>query len=851
MSGRFGQYAGIPIHRCPWSGTNDNPHSVHHGNPRPARAGAAAVLAAALAVLLAACPGTAAYPPPGADGPPAAGTDAAGGYGGVRGRVTADGAGAPGVTVNVAGTALMAVTRADGGFEIGGVPAGNRRIAAVMGDLTALFPGYVPVAAGVYADAGVLDVSGRASDLPRVGENGNWWLGGLDLGVPAEGETPRVGENGNWWVGGDDLGIPATGGGGEIPRVGENGNWWAGDRDLGIPAEGETPRVGENGNWWLGGGDLGIPARTAVSVVWKGDLAAPPANPGTNWAFFSTRSLNAYIWNGSAWDVLTDGGAAGDPGGGLYWLGTLPDFPVPGRANQAFRHGGSGISYAHDGVDWQPLSGARFVPTEGVSVAPGRLSLPRGRSRSLSATVYPPDATITAVLWTSDNPDVVAVDPVTGLMTALSDGTARITATALSGRAHADAVVEVVPGLPSLHLSIAPNVNPNRWVPGGPNELHRDIWRFTTVSLRGTGEYEQFNFEGVRAQARGRGNSSWGLMNDKRPLRIRFDAARSMFGSSYLARDWTLIANAVDHSMMRSFSAYFLGSLLGGLDFSPTGHFLHLYMDGEYRGVYMLSDQIHVHEGRVELSSNTDPALSEYFLEWCRHALRNNEHDFLIDDGPFGSIPFVVDFPGSGILDQNLGHREFARDFVALADAALVKGDFDEISKLIDISSFIDYFLVQDLFKNMDISFSSLFFQIRLTDTGHKLFAGPLWDFDLSSGGNTSPDHDHTPQGIWASWFNRFYRLLMEVPRFKELVGVRWNEIRDNEVRAMIAKINQLKTTYQTCFEHNFYRWPDKNVWVTAPGLVGLPFVEQVRFLTDWLEQRKIWMDEFLQQTAR
>ena len=148
--------------------------------------------------------------------------------------------------------------------------------------------------------------------------------------------------------------------------------------------------------------------------------------------------------------------------------------------------------------------------------------------------------------------------------------------------------MEAVPGLPSLHLSIAPNVHHDPGVPGGPNELHREIWRPTTVSLRCyTGTYQEFT---VGAQARGRGNSTW-VMSDKQPLRIRFDTARPMFGSNYAARDWTLIANASDHTLMRHYSAYFLGSLLDGLDFSPTGQFLHLYMDGEYRGVYMLRDR--------------------------------------------------------------------------------------------------------------------------------------------------------------------------------------------------------------------------------------------------------------------
>ena len=387
-------------------------------------------------------------------------------------------------------------------------------------------------------------------------------------------------------------------------------------------------------------------------------------------------------------------------------------------------------------------------------------------------------------------------------------------------------------GLPSIHISIAPHER------GGPNSLDRHIWRPTTVSLRGTGTYAALAFEGVSAEARGRGNSSWTWR--KRPLRIRFNTARPMFGSSYAARDWTLIANAIDHSMMRTYAAYFLGSLLSGIDFSPTGHFLHLYMDGEYRGVYMLSDQIHVHPGRVQLTSNLDPTLSEYFLEWCARVPNEGGPYFTVS-----GIHFGIEYPGSGILNQNLGHRQFVENFIAQVYAALVRGDFDEISEIIDIGSFIDFYLVQELFKNQDVGFSSVFLQVRRTDTGHKLFAGPLWDFDRSSG-ILNIANDPSPQGVWAATRNRFLRYLMNTDRFKEQVGVRWNEIRSNEVVAMTTRLIYLAQKYQVCFERNFERWPDKNV-TSAVNIIDLPFMEQVEFLVDWLQQRKVWLDGFLQ----
>ena len=154
--------------------------------------------------------------------------------------------------------------------------------------------------------------NGTNGESPRIGENGNWWVGNTDLGVKAQGApgqkgqdgqpgrdgqngaAPRIGDNGNWWIGNEDTGKPARGAQGQkgqdgrdgqngrdgaTPRIGDNGNWWVGDRDTGKPARGAqgergipgtngrdgnngfTPYIGPNGNWWVDNRDTGKPAR--------------------------------------------------------------------------------------------------------------------------------------------------------------------------------------------------------------------------------------------------------------------------------------------------------------------------------------------------------------------------------------------------------------------------------------------------------------------------------------------------------------------------------------------------------------------------------------------------------------
>ena len=374
--------------------------------------------------------------------------------------------------------------------------------------------------------------------------------------------------------------------------------------------------------------------------------------------------------------------------------------------------------------------------------------------------------------------------------------------------------------------------------------IHRDNWANTTFTV--TGAPDGQNFENITGRIRGRGNSTWRLMGEKRPFRIRFDTAQTMLGSDYVARDWSFIANAMDYSLMRNFAVYSFAASLGNFDFNPTSKFIHVYMNGDYRGLYMLSDQMHVFPGRVEITFNEDPALSEYYIEWCLHSRDEDDIYFRMRD-------IVFDFRETeGITPA---HVAFVSYFIHQVDAALTRGNFEEISQMIDVPSFVDFYIVQEFSKNLDVFFSSLHFTIRQVDGRPVLFGGPIWDFDQSAGG-TAPSqtagrgYQYHPRDPWAAYSNIWFRALMNVPEFRQLVSDRWFEINEVEVVAMLDLIRDTHTRYIECFERNFDRWPNKlgqNLWRTPPSVIRIPTHEgQVEYLINWFEQRVVWMNGFL-----
>jgi len=471
---------------------------------------------------------------------------------------------------------------------------------------------------------------------------------------------------------------------------------------------------------------------------------------------------------------------------------------------------------------------------------------------------------------------------------------------------------------PSMYLSVPAYEHGGFEVRYRPDGTSINVWppnHNSTVALLGAGGY---GFTGVNAEVRSRGNSTWRYFV-KRPLRIRLAAARPMFGSSHSARNWTLIANAMDYTLMRTYLAYYMTDLLGTFDFTPMHRIVHLYMAGEYRGVYLLSDQ--VDGDRIQLRShsglNASPHLAEYLIEWCRHAdtvptsfwgeplVTKNEVAGWSIPGPNPSsavtgghisvnveqffwtnqgIPFEIAIPETGgfmrgVNVPNTGWRNgstpqsgwaFVRNFIDLVESTirmegLIPGiDEAAVRRIIDVPTFVDFYLMHEFFKNHDVAVSSVRFQIRQVPncddwtysadaTRPKLFAGPMWDFDQSAGGSAGggrPGWNPGPIGAWAADDNLWLRYLMGKDWFRAEVRTRWHEIRNNEVQDMLRELERIAVRYQDCFERNFERWDEKlgrATFRTPSSIVAIPtWRGQVEYLNNWFHQRIIWMDGFL-----
>ena len=380
---------------------------------------------------------------------------------------------------------------------------------------------------------------------------------------------------------------------------------------------------------------------------------------------------------------------------------------------------------------------------------------------------------------------------------------------------------------------------------------------------------DDIQFSNIDASVRGRGNSTWNIGTDKRPLRFRFDEAKSIFDSNYESTDWILLANHFDRSLLRNHGALYLSLMLEGLAFTPTSHFLHLYVNGEYMGVYQLTEE-RINPDLLGLTYETDPAKSGYLIELNMRAY-NNESRYLRYFRAGLERIYRIRYPDDDDLTRE--HTRYAQNFINHVSDAILSQDFDEIQRWIDIPSFIDFFIVNELFKETDSFQESMLMQIRGQGHERRLYRGPVWDFDLSSGNSarslgellsytgyphnlaeltlTHPYLDFHPEGLFTGLYNYWYYHLLDVPEFRMLLISRWNEIKDNEISQMIDEIERIASTYQADFERNFnrHRVLGDNMWRSPAEVDGIRTHRgQVEYLVDWLETRVEWLDNYFNE---
>ncbi|MGH9272062.1 MAG: CotH kinase family protein [Ilumatobacteraceae bacterium] len=356
----------------------------------------------------------------------------------------------------------------------------------------------------------------------------------------------------------------------------------------------------------------------------------------------------------------------------------------------------------------------------------------------------------------------------------------------------------------------------------------------------------------MTTRIRGRGNSTWVM--PKKPYRLRLDAAAPLAGMP-AARNWALLANYSDKSLVRNRLAMDLGDQVG-LDYSPRSEFVELYLNGAYQGVYELFEHVEIGPDRIpvpQLDPDSDTAAG--VITGGYHLEVDHRLDEDVCWSTARGVPICSkdpEFDPTAVTDpahpSSAQHR-YITNYVNEAEAA-INTPGDSYAAYFDVDAMVDWYLVSELMKNTDSriaaagagagGFTSSVFLYK--DRGGKLEFGPLWDFDIAAG-NTNYNGLEDPTGWWireSDW----HAPLFAHSSFGREVFTQWCQLRrDGVIAGIPARIDSIVAEIgPVAVGENFERWPILGVYVWPNAFVGATHQEEVDYLKTWLATRADWM---------
>lgn len=348
---------------------------------------------------------------------------------------------------------------------------------------------------------------------------------------------------------------------------------------------------------------------------------------------------------------------------------------------------------------------------------------------------------------------------------------------------------------------------------------------------------------------RGRGNSSW-LWYDKKPYRIKLSKKQSIMGLS-ANKDWVLLANYRDPTDLMNTYVFALGE---ALDMPATNHtrYAEVTLNGEYIGLYQITEQVEVANNRVDIDKNKGILL-----------------ELDADDGPqlasdetdnYWSAVYHLPCCVKNPKDPSATQVDSVKQEFSELENAFKNADFSKASQLCNMEQFVKYLLIQELVFNVELSAprSVYLFKNAQNDVWH---FGPLWDFDAGYCFNWSymeTGHDYfsrsnvtilgsNPAAQTGSYggLSKFFTNMFNNKNFVYLVKQTWNRMKPLCMREAWNECQKYANGIADALQRDAECWPIRqyNDADEAYGGKLLSPSDETSRLKNWLQKRVDYLD--------
>lgn len=396
-----------------------------------------------------------------------------------------------------------------------------------------------------------------------------------------------------------------------------------------------------------------------------------------------------------------------------------------------------------------------------------------------------------------------------------------------------------------------------------------------------------------KAEALVKVRGNWTSDYAKKGLRIKFTEKQNMLGlnNGVEFKKWVLLSSYKDWSFLRDVSSLYLSKLIS-TGYTSDFTFADVYINDKYWGVYILAESQEVNENRIAITENekdNDDTFAGYLLELDSHS-HEDENKFNIEYGVAlkdingkqvkkfvknytinsdiaseKQVDFIRNYMNklwqlcySAVYEEQ--YFEFNKEKYKLVESN-VADSYECVSRVIDIDSLVDTYILQEICCDPDFYMSSFYMDIDFGEQGSgKLKFEAPWDFDSALGNKNfcansqglyaavnAWDVDHRTRGVGNPWF----LLFANCDWFQSLVKEKWQLIHNQNVIAKITEyIDFVTENYAENFEADYEKWGNvgKNFLLGNELCLGAARChnqkEASAYLRDWLVKRFASLDE-------
>lgn len=378
---------------------------------------------------------------------------------------------------------------------------------------------------------------------------------------------------------------------------------------------------------------------------------------------------------------------------------------------------------------------------------------------------------------------------------------------------------------------------------------------------------------------KGRGNTSYTEF-EKKPYQIKLAEAAPFLGMDS-ARKWIFISNSADPTLLRNALSRNLANHLG-LAQSEEGVFVDLYLNGEYAGNYYVVEKIEIKKNRLNITDlekmteieNNETDLSLYETAWTDttkaklipddpdnitggYLIERDFDDRFLKEVENNGSYFITNARESFILRSPEYASEeqitYINEYIQNVENAILShngtdaGTGKYYTELIDLDSFVRKYLLEEVTANYDGGVASSYFYKDIDSISDKLYAGPVWDYDVTWGNapaylghiSSSPDRltrlaAHRDSSVW------FSSLYNKPEFYAELTACYQNEISGYLLTLAEDVLPQLAEMTDASAAMDRVRWEEQYVLNEDTA----DREEEISFLYDYILKRKTFLDK-------